>query len=70
MFKKIKNKVWSNIESKIAVKVQEFETHTIDLVCERIKFLSVQDNFTIDNLIEDLKNGGYKNDKEKSICFN
>ena len=60
MFKKIKNKVWSNIEKKIQVKVQEFEVHTIDLVCERIKFLSVQDNFSIDYLIEDLKSGGYK----------
>lgn len=45
--------------------VKEHDKYIIDKICDRINFLSLQPNFTADMLIQDLKTGGFENDKEK-----
>ena len=58
----LKQRIINNISSKVQNAVAKHDIWLVEQICNRIEFLSIQDNFSISSLILDLKNGGYKND--------
>ena len=57
-----KQRIINNISGRVQNAVVKHDIWLVEQICNRIEFLSTQDNFSISSLILDLKNGGYKND--------
>lgn len=67
---KIADKLANKLRPYVENYVQDHDNLIIEQVCNRIRFLSLQGNFDVETLINDLKNGGYKNDEKEHISNN
>lgn len=69
MADRLRNKIGEKIRPIVEMKVKEYiaieEKNIIDSVCSRIEYLALNTDYDLEQVIADLKNGGYKNDKEK-----
>lgn len=71
MFKKTKQRIKNKIQSKIEEQVKLHDTWLIDKICLRIEYLACNTNLDLEQIFEDIKNGGYLlDDKEKCIKSN
>ena len=62
---KLADKLVVRMRPYVQTYVDNHDKWLIDKICHRIEFLSLQDNYTIEMIIQDIKSGGYLNDKEK-----
>ena len=67
MFKRIKNKITSKMQNAIQKEVDKFEIDIVDKVLARIEYLALNTGMDLEQIFEDIKNGGYKNDKKEHI---
>ena len=70
MFKKTKRLILNRVQRQIEQKVKEHDKWLIDKVCKRIEYLALNTDYDLQQVIDDLKNGGYLDDKEKHVESN